>query len=119
LRVWIYIHHQRTEWDAKEKEMVAYSLVELVGRASAANILGLTVRDLDKLVSMFEASERFSLAAAVAVEEIFVGAEIVRGPPSQQPALLMETTLPSRRLIRIATRARIVLCRQSRSPWLE
>ena len=26
LRVWIYIHRQRKEWDAKEKEMVAYRL---------------------------------------------------------------------------------------------
>src|SRR6188472_2742813 len=47
LRAWIYIHRQRKEWDAKEKEMVAYRLVELVGRASAANILGTTVRELD------------------------------------------------------------------------
>ncbi len=45
LRVWIYIHRQRKEWDAKEKEMVAYRLVDLVGRASAANILGITVRE--------------------------------------------------------------------------
>jgi ParB family chromosome partitioning protein len=59
LRAWIYIHRQRKEWDAKEKEMVAYRLVELVGRASAANILGITVRELDKLVSIFELSERF------------------------------------------------------------
>lgn len=59
LRCWIYIHRQRKEWDAKEKEMVAYRLVELVGRASAANILGITVRDLDKLVAVFELSERF------------------------------------------------------------
>jgi ParB family chromosome partitioning protein len=44
LRVWIYIHRQRKEWDAKEKEMVAYRLVDLMGRASAANILGITVR---------------------------------------------------------------------------
>jgi ParB family transcriptional regulator, chromosome partitioning protein len=29
LRVWIYIHRQRKEWDAKEKEMVAYRLVDL------------------------------------------------------------------------------------------
>src|ERR1700724_3381796 len=36
LRVWIYIHRQRKEWDAKEKEMVAYRLIQLVGRASAA-----------------------------------------------------------------------------------
>jgi ParB family transcriptional regulator, chromosome partitioning protein len=58
LRVWIYIHRQRKEWDAKEKEMVACRLVELVGRASAANILGITVRELDKLVEVYKLSER-------------------------------------------------------------
>lgn len=60
LRVWIYIHRQRKEWDTKEKEMVAYSLVRLVGRAAAANILGVTVRELDKLVDVFELSEKFT-----------------------------------------------------------
>jgi ParB family chromosome partitioning protein len=60
LRVWIYIHRQRKEWDAKEKEMVAYRLVQLMGRASAANILGITVRELDKLVEVFELSEKFT-----------------------------------------------------------
>jgi ParB family chromosome partitioning protein len=60
LRVWIYIHRQRKEWDAKEKEMVAYRLVDLVGRASASNILGITVRELDKLVEVFELSEKFT-----------------------------------------------------------
>ena len=60
LRVWIYIHRQRKDWDAKEKEMVAYRLVDLVGRASAANILGITVRELDKLVEIFELSGRFT-----------------------------------------------------------
>jgi ParB family chromosome partitioning protein len=60
LRVWIYIHRQRKEWDAKEKEMVAYRLVDLVGRAGAANILGITVRELDKLVEVFELSEKFT-----------------------------------------------------------
>src|SRR5437867_3375202 len=58
LRVWIYIHRQRKEWNSKEKEMVAYSLVNLVGRASAANILGITVRELDKLVEIYELSEK-------------------------------------------------------------
>jgi ParB family transcriptional regulator, chromosome partitioning protein len=60
LRVWIYIHRQRKEWDAKEKEMVAYRLVDLMGRASAANILGITVRELDKLVEVFEISKQFT-----------------------------------------------------------
>jgi ParB family transcriptional regulator, chromosome partitioning protein len=60
LRVWIYIHRQRKEWDAREKEMVAYRLVDLVGRTSAANILGISLRELDKLVEIFELSERFT-----------------------------------------------------------
>jgi len=60
LRVWIYIHRQRKEWDAREKEMVAYRLVDLVGRASAANILGISVRELDKLVEIYELSARFT-----------------------------------------------------------
>ncbi|MFL6546494.1 MAG: ParB/RepB/Spo0J family partition protein [Candidatus Udaeobacter sp.] len=60
LRVWIYIHRQRKEWDAREKEMVAYQLVRMMGRASAANILGITVRELDKLVEVFELSEKFT-----------------------------------------------------------
>jgi ParB family chromosome partitioning protein len=60
LRVWIYIHRQRKEWDAREKEMVAYRLVEMMGRASAANILGTTVRELDKLVDVFELSGKFT-----------------------------------------------------------
>jgi ParB family chromosome partitioning protein len=60
LRVWIYIHRQRKEWDAKEKEMVAYSLVNIVGRASAANILGITVRELDKLAEIYELSEKLT-----------------------------------------------------------
>jgi ParB family chromosome partitioning protein len=59
LRVWIHIHRQRKEWDAREKEMVAYRLIELVGRASAANILGITSRELDKLVEVFALAERF------------------------------------------------------------
>jgi ParB family chromosome partitioning protein len=59
LRVWIYIHRQRKEWDAKEKEMVAYRLVDMMGRASAANILGITVREIDKLVEIFELSQKF------------------------------------------------------------
>ncbi len=60
LRVWIYIHRQRREWDTKEKEMVAYSLVNMVGRASAANILGITVRELDKLVDIYDVSEKLT-----------------------------------------------------------
>jgi ParB family transcriptional regulator, chromosome partitioning protein len=59
LRVWIYIHRQRKEWDAREKEMVAYRLVDLIGRVSAANILGISIRELEKLVEVYELSSRF------------------------------------------------------------
>ena len=59
LRVWIYIHRQRKEWDAKEKEMVAYQLIKLVGRNTTANFLGISLRELDRLVEIFELSERF------------------------------------------------------------
>lgn len=58
LRIWIYIHRQRKEWDAKEKEMVAYSLVDMVGRVTSASILGVTVRELDRLVDIYELSEK-------------------------------------------------------------
>lgn len=63
LRVWIYIHRQRREWDTKEKEMVAYSLVNMIGRASAANILGITVRELDKLVEVYDLSLKLTRLA--------------------------------------------------------
>ena len=59
LRVWIYIHRQRKEWDAREKEMVAYQLIKLVGRTTATDILGISSRELDRLVEVFELSERF------------------------------------------------------------
>ncbi len=40
--------------------MVAYCLVNMVGRASAANILGITVRELDKLCEIYELSEKLT-----------------------------------------------------------
>jgi ParB family chromosome partitioning protein len=39
--------------------MVAYRLVDLVGRASAANILGISIRELGKLVETFQMSKSF------------------------------------------------------------
>lgn len=59
LRVWVYIHRQRKEWDAREKEMVAYQLIKLVGATTAADILGISSRELDRLVEVYELSERF------------------------------------------------------------
>ena len=60
LRVWVFIHRQRKEWDTREKESVACALVDLVGRASASDILGVTVREIDKLVEVFDLSKRLT-----------------------------------------------------------
>ncbi len=60
LRVWVFIHRQRKEWDTREKESVAYALVDLVGRASASDILGVSVREIEKLVDVFDLSQRFT-----------------------------------------------------------
>ena len=59
-RVWIYIHRQRKEWETKEKEMAAVSLVKYTNRVTAANILGITVRELDKLCDIYELSEKIT-----------------------------------------------------------
>src|SRR6059036_1009121 len=48
LRVWIYIHRQRKEWDAKEKEMVAHGHAQNICRASSTNNIDQAVRELDK-----------------------------------------------------------------------
>ena len=58
LRVWVYIHRQRKEWSAKEKEGVACRLVEETNRVTAASILGITVKELDKLVETYLLSKR-------------------------------------------------------------
>ena len=50
LRVWVHRHRQRKEWTARDKENVANQLVKHAGKAVAADILGVSTRDVDKLV---------------------------------------------------------------------
>ena len=57
-RIWIYIHRQRKEWSRKEKEGAAYNLARYMDRARAASILGISMRELDKLIETFQISER-------------------------------------------------------------
>ena len=59
-RVWVYIHRQRKEWTRREKEMVAYSLVTHMDRARAAAVLGISVRELDKTVAVYETSRKLT-----------------------------------------------------------
>jgi len=60
LRAWVYIHQQRKDWTVKEKERTAYKLIQIVGRVSAANILGIKVREVDVLKEIFELSEEIT-----------------------------------------------------------
>jgi len=60
LRAWVYIHQQRKEWTVKEKERTAYKLIQIVGRVSAASILGISVREVDVLKEIFELSEEIT-----------------------------------------------------------
>lgn len=58
LRIWVHIHRQRKEWDLKEKERTAYRLLEVMSQAEAAAVLGVSVRELMKLVTIYEYSEK-------------------------------------------------------------
>ena len=60
LRVWVHIQRRQREWDAKEKEMVAYQLVKQIGPAGAASILELSVKEIEKLVAVYELAQRFT-----------------------------------------------------------
>ena len=60
LRAWVYIHQQRKEWTTKEKERTAYKLIQIIGRVSAASILGVSVREVDALKEIFELSEEIT-----------------------------------------------------------
>src|SRR5262249_36621004 len=46
--------------DSKEKEMVAYQLVKQIGPAGAASILELSVREIEKLVAIYELAQKFT-----------------------------------------------------------
>lgn len=59
LRVWVHRHRQRKEWSARDKENVANQLVKHVGKAVAADILGVSTRDVEKLVNTFSLATRF------------------------------------------------------------
>lgn len=86
LKVWIFIHRQRQEWDVMVKEGVAYRLVDIIGKARAADMLGLSIRELDNLCSVYEfAKAKFPQldqpeAAITYAREIFNLAKKFRAP---------------------------------------
>jgi len=61
--LWVSIHKMRKEWMAMEKENAAMALIKLVGDpASAANILGVTVKQLSKFIEIYNLSLRMTKA---------------------------------------------------------
>jgi len=56
--LWVAIHRMRKDWMAMEKETAARRLMQLVpDPASAANILGVTLRSLQKLIAIYDLSQ--------------------------------------------------------------
>jgi ParB family chromosome partitioning protein len=60
LRVFTVIHMTRKDWAAKYKEQLAKRLVEIVGDIKAAEILGLTFKQITRLKEIYELSTRIS-----------------------------------------------------------
>jgi len=82
LRVWVHIQRRQREWDAKEKEMVTHQLVKQIGPAGAASILDLSVRDIEKLVQVYDLAQRFTVfarAERVGKNELFQEDEPLAG----------------------------------------
>lgn len=84
LRAWVIIHMQREDWSLKEKERTAFRLTQLVDRIRAANYLGITVKELDKLVKIFQLSERMTSipnpdASITYAREIMALPQYIRG----------------------------------------
>lgn len=74
--LWVSIHKMRKEWMAMEKENAAMALIKLVGDpASAANILGVTVRQLSKFIDIYNLSLR--MVKAVGPRAISYAREIM------------------------------------------
>jgi ParB family chromosome partitioning protein len=91
-RVWVYIHRQRKEWSRREKEGAAFNLARFMDRARAANILGISVRELDKLISTFEISQKLtSLPDPDA--SITWAREIINVSPKYRPAEVEATLI--------------------------
>jgi ParB family chromosome partitioning protein len=58
---WVFIHRQRREWPMLIKEGIAYKLYELVGPAKAADLMGVTLPEINKLVEIYQyARDKFS-----------------------------------------------------------
>ena len=65
---WVFIHRQRQEWPKMVKEGVAFGLTELVSKAKAAELLGVTLQEIDDLVAVYQyAKDKFSKMGDAAI----------------------------------------------------
>lgn len=60
LRVWVHLQRRQREWEAREKEAVAFQLVKQIGIAGAASILEMSTKEVEKLVAVYELSRNFT-----------------------------------------------------------
>jgi len=72
-RLWTYIHRTRKEWHAMVKEKMVLELVDLVGRRKTADILGVEIREVDRIVDTLMLAER--MEAVVGKTAISYGRE--------------------------------------------
>jgi ParB family chromosome partitioning protein len=68
ITAWVFIHRQRREWPEMVKEGVAFNLTVLVGKAKAAELLGVTLKEIDELVTVYQyAKDKFSKMGDAAI----------------------------------------------------
>ncbi len=61
--IWVSIHKIRKDWRAMEKETAAYHLIDLVDPKTAANILGVTLSQLQKFIETYRLAQRMRKGA--------------------------------------------------------
>lgn len=58
LRIWIYIHRTRLDWNAIVKDKTVLDVVDLVGRNKTADILGWSIKKVDDLIDDYQLAQR-------------------------------------------------------------
>jgi hypothetical protein len=71
--------------------MVAYRLVDMMGRASAANILGITVRELDKFVEVLRCRRDLRLYVTQVLQSLWRVSLLVMDRQSSKRSSLLFT----------------------------
>ncbi len=101
--IWVSIHKIRKDWRAMEKENAAYNLIQLTDPKNAANILGVSLPQLQKFIETYQLAQRMRKGArerAISyARETMSLAKYLR-PPEVIEAIVSKV---NRRLIKDAT----------------